>query len=114
VKDVELPNSHVVEINLDEVPLTSSFNFVVPHSLVVESSPFHVIFDLNGVLLATCFDKGSRIVIFHPGLKEFFEKYLAQFQVYNWFVAQHHNIYSYLDQIWHKTQISIHASRVFD
>ncbi len=111
---MELPNSHVVEINLDEVPLTSSFNFVVPHSLVVESSPFHVIFNLNGVLLATCFDKGSHIVIFHPGLKEFFEKYLAQFQVYNWFVAQHHNIYSYLDQIWHKTQISIHASRVFD
>jgi hypothetical protein len=37
-----------------------------------------------------------------------------QFQVYIWSIAQCHNIYNYLDQIWHKIQISIHASKVLD
>jgi hypothetical protein len=34
--------------------------------------------------------------------------------MYVWFKTQHKNIYSYLDQIWHKTQISIHASKELD
>jgi hypothetical protein len=104
VEDVWLPNSCiVVEFGLDEIPSTSSFDFAVCHLLAMEVNPFHVIFNLNGVLITTCFDKDSCIVIFRLGLKQFLEKCLAQFQVYIWFVAQHHNIYNYLGQIWHKT-----------
>ncbi len=54
-QDVESPNSHVaVEINLDDNPLTLSFDFVVPCLHVVEVSPFHVIFYLNKILITTC------------------------------------------------------------
>ncbi len=34
--------------------------------------------------------------------------------MYIWFAAQHHNIYTYLDEVWHQTQIFINPSRVFD
>jgi hypothetical protein len=47
-------------------------------------------------------------------LKEFLKKCLAWFQVYIWFATHRHNNYNYLDQIWHKTQIFIHASKVLD
>ncbi len=107
---MESPNSRaIVEIALDEIPSTSSIDSlqVFPssvdplmlHSHVEEENPFHVIFNLNEVLITTCFDKGSHTIILHLGLKEFLKKCLAQFQVYIWFVAQHHNIYNYLDQI---------------
>jgi hypothetical protein len=113
--DVELPNScAVVEANLDEIPSTLDVDFRMPHSPLIEVSPFHVIFYLNKIFIATCFDKRSCTIIFHLRLKEFLEKCFVQFQVYIWFVAQCHNIYNYLDQIWHKTKIFIHASKVFD
>jgi hypothetical protein len=99
---------------LDEIPSTLGVNSAVLHLPASEMSPFHVIFYLNGILIATCFNKRSRTNILHPGLKEFLEKCLMQFQVYIWSIAQCHNIYDYLDQIWHKTQISIHASKVLD
>ncbi len=45
VEVVELPNSHmVVEIDLDEIPLTLGVDFAVLHSPTAEVSPFHVIF----------------------------------------------------------------------
>jgi hypothetical protein len=34
--------------------------------------------------------------------------------VYIWSIVHCHNIYNYLDQIWHKTQIPIHVSRVLN
>ncbi len=112
---MELPNSRaIVAINLDEIPSTSIVDSEVPHLLVMEVSPFHVIFDLNKVLIVTRFDKGSRTVILRLGLKEFLDKCLTPFQVYIWSTIQHHNIYDYLDHIWCKTKISIHASKVFD
>ncbi len=86
----------------------------MPHLPMVEVSLFCVIFDQNGILIITCFDKGSFIVVFCLGLKEFLEKCLAQFQVYIWSTTQCHNIYNYLDQIWHKTKIFIHVSKKFD
>jgi len=48
------------------------------------------------------------------GLKEFLDRCVAQFHVYAWFATQCHNIYNYLEQIWHETQISINRSRVLD
>jgi hypothetical protein len=77
---MELPNScTVIEVGLDEIPLTLNFDFVVVHSPITEVSPFHLIFNLNGNLIPTCFDRGSRIIILHLELKEFLEKCLTQF-----------------------------------
>jgi hypothetical protein len=79
-KDVEVPNSHVaIEVGLDDIPSISSFDYVMPRLPVAKVSLFHVICDLYGVLIATHFDRGFCIVIFHPGLKEFLEKCFAQF-----------------------------------
>ncbi len=72
---MELPNSRaIVVIDLDEIPLTSNVDSEVPHSPMAEVSPFHVIFNLNKILITTCYDKGFHIVIFHFGLKKFMEK----------------------------------------
>jgi hypothetical protein len=111
-KNRESLNSRVVfKVNLDEIPSTLGVNSILPCSLATKVSPFHVIFYFNKLLIATHFDKSFHTIIPHFRLKEFLE---VQFQVYIWFATQHHNIYNYLDQIWHKTKIFIHASRVFD
>jgi hypothetical protein len=84
-KDVESPNlCIVVEVSLDEIPLISGVNSPMPCSHTTEVNPFHVIFNLNGILIAACFDKGSYTILLHPILKEFFKKFLMQFQVYIW------------------------------
>jgi hypothetical protein len=57
----------------------------MPCSLATKVNSFHVIFDLNKILIATCFDRGFSIVIMCPRLKDFLKKCLAQFQVYIWF-----------------------------
>jgi hypothetical protein len=65
VEDVESLNSRViVVVNLDEIPLTSSVDSEVPHSPIAKVKPFHVIFNLDEVLITTCFDRGFCIVIF--------------------------------------------------
>jgi hypothetical protein len=88
VENVKSPNSHViVVINLDEILLILGVNSMVHHSFMAEVGPFHVIFNLNGVLITTCFDKGSHNIILCLGLKELLEKCLAQFQVYIWSIA---------------------------
>ncbi len=104
----------LLKVSLDEIPSTSSVDSPVPRSHAMEVNPFHVIFNLNKILIATHFNRGSCIVTLHLGLKEFMEKCLAQFQIYIWFVAQCHNIYNYLDQIWRKTQFFIFDSKVLD
>ncbi len=100
--------------------MISGGDSLVPCLPTMEVNPFHVIFDLNGLLITTCFKKGgygkasSCTIILHPRLKEFLEKCLALFHVYIWSTTQHHNIYNYLDKIWHKTQISVHVSKVLN
>jgi hypothetical protein len=69
---VDSPNSCVAfEIGLDEIPSTSGFDSIMFHLPTTKVSPFHVIFNLNKILITTCFNKGFRIVILHLGLKEF-------------------------------------------
>jgi hypothetical protein len=64
---VESLNTRViVVIGLDEILSTLSVDSEVPHSPVTKMNPFHVIFDLDGVLIATHFDRGFCIVILHP------------------------------------------------
>ncbi len=82
-KDVELPNSStVVVIGFDEIPLILGVDFKMFYSHVRKVSPFHVIFDVNRILIATQFDRGSYTIIIHLGLKEFLEKCHTKFQVY--------------------------------
>jgi hypothetical protein len=60
VEDVESPNSLMaVEVGLDEIPSTLNSNSIVPHLLIVEVSPFHAIFNMNVVMIATHFNRGS-------------------------------------------------------
>ncbi len=80
---MELSNSRgVVEIGLDEIPLTLGGNSPMPHLLTMEVSPFDMISNLNGVLIATHFNKArygkttACINILHHGLQEFLEKCL--------------------------------------
>jgi len=120
-KELELPNSGTFgELKLHEMPLTLGMDSPMPHSPSSEVSPLHVIFYLNGVFVTTCFNRGeveevpSCTIIVRLGLKEFLERCIAQFHVYIWFPTQYHNIYNYLDQIWHETQIFITCSKVLD
>lgn len=46
------------------------------------------------------------------GLKQFGEIFIAQFIVYKWFAAQHHNINNYLDKIQHETRIVVDLARI--
>jgi hypothetical protein len=88
VKDMESPNSHVVvAIGLDEIPFTLGVDVKVFHLLVTEVNLFHVIFDLNEVLIVTHFNRGFHTIVLCFGLKDFLEKFLIQFQVYIWFAT---------------------------
>jgi len=104
----------VVVIDLDENLSILGVDIEMFHLPMVEVSLFHVIFDLNKVLITTCFDRGSHTIIIRLGLKEFVNKCFVQFQVYIWSTTQCHNICNYLNQISHKTKICIHASKVLD
>jgi len=80
-KEVELPNARTfVELGMDEMPSTLRVESLVPCSHVIEVIPFHVIFNLNKILVATCFDEGeygkvaSHTIIFQLGLKENLKK----------------------------------------
>jgi hypothetical protein len=77
----------LLQVSLDEILLTLGVDFTMHHLFMAEVGPFHVIFDLNGVLITTCFDKGSHNIILCLGLKELLEKCLEQFQVYIWSIA---------------------------
>jgi hypothetical protein len=90
-EEVESPNSHViVELGLDEIPLTLGIDSLMPHSPSLKVSPFHVIFNPNRIMITTRFNKGGYgkvafyTIILWPRLKEFLEKCLMQFHVYIW------------------------------
>jgi hypothetical protein len=100
VEDAKSLVSCVVVVNdLDETLSILGVDIEMFHLPMVEVSLFHVIFDLNKVLITTCFDRGSHTIILCPGLKEFVDKCFVQFQVYIWSTIQCHNIYNYLNQI---------------
>ncbi len=102
------------------MPQISRLDSPVPCLPSLEGNPLHVIFYRNKVFVTKHFDKVGYqrappcTIVFRPRLKEFLKRCASQFHVYIWFTIQHHNIYNYLDQIQHETQIFINLSRVFD
>jgi hypothetical protein len=60
VEDLESPNSRtIIDVGLDEIPLTLGVDSPVLRSHAIKVSPFQMIFDINEILIATHFDKGS-------------------------------------------------------
>jgi hypothetical protein len=82
-------------------------------------SPLLVIYNLNRIFVATCFNRGkyqrapSWTIVLKPWLKEFLDRCIMQFHMYIWSIGQRHNIYNYLDQVY-EIQIFINPSRVLD
>jgi hypothetical protein len=49
----------------------------------------------------------GQTIVLRLGLKGYLERYMSQFIVYIWFVAQRHNINNYVDEIKHEINIVI-------
>lgn len=104
--------------------LSFAINPQVSHSPSVEVSPLYVIFDIIGVLLATCFEViQNNFLTWHQRtpfytfimkleLKELFKRCIMQFILYFWSIAQHHNISNYLNKTWCETKITIDLFRI--
>jgi hypothetical protein len=85
-EDMESPNSHeVVAIGWDEILSTWGVDAKMPSLLTTEVNLFHMIFDLNGVLIITHFNRSFHTINLYFGLKEFLEKCLTQ--LYIWFAT---------------------------
>ncbi len=82
--------SHI-ELILQEI--TMIYRFPKEIWLAMEVSEYHLIFDLNGVLVAT--KEGqitkSHLVVLRLGLKEFFSTYINKFKVYIWSLEMKRN-----------------------
>jgi hypothetical protein len=70
------------ELALQEIAMI--FKFPKEIQLAMEVSEYHLIFDLNGVLVATREGQITRscLVVLRIGLKEFFSKCIKKFKVY--------------------------------
>jgi hypothetical protein len=106
LKDVESTNSRSFsEQKMHEMPSISGIDSQVFHSPSLKLSALHVIFYLNGVFIATCFNRGghhktpSCTFILRPRLNEFLQRCITQFTMYIWSTTQCHNIINYLDKI---------------
>ncbi len=70
----------IVELCLDEIPSTSGGDSQMPLLPSPKVSSFHEIFNLNGILIATRFDKGGYgKVAFHTVKNMFNDPYSAFF-----------------------------------
>ncbi len=101
-----------------------AINSQVSQSPWLEVSPLHVMFDINGVLLAKCFEViQNNFLTWHQRipfctfimrleLKELFKRCIMQFILYFWAITQHHNINNYLNKTWCETKIAINLFRI--
>ncbi len=101
-----------------------AINSQVFQSPWLEVSPLYVIFDISGVLLATCFEViQNNFLTWHQRipfctfimrleLKELFKRCIMQFILYFWAIFQHHNISNYLNKTWCETKIAIDLFRI--
>jgi hypothetical protein len=80
--------------------------------LVVEVSDYHLIFDLNGVLVAI--GEGqirSHLIVLKHGLKEFLSTCKKKFTMYIWSSVMKRNFSTHLDIIVKKISVLLHLPK---
>jgi len=83
--------------------------------LVLEMSDYHLIFNLNGVLMAIGEGQSkSHLVVLRPGLKEFLSICIKKFMMYIWSLAMKRNFLRHLDIIIKRTVIFLPFFRILD
>jgi hypothetical protein len=83
--------------------------------LVVEVSDYHLIFDLNGVLVAI--GEGqirSHLIVLKHGLKEFLSTCKKKFTMYIWSSVMKRNFSTHLDIIVKKISVLLPSSKILD
>ncbi len=81
----------------------------------MEVNEYHLIFNLNGVLVVTGEGQTkSRLIVLRPGLKEFFFACVKKFTMYIWSSAMKRNFLKHLDIIAKKTCVFLRTSRILD
>jgi hypothetical protein len=76
---------------------------------------YHLIFDLNGVLVATWeAPTRLRLVILKLGLKDFLSSGASKFIVYIWSFAMRRNFNKKLETIKERTGVHLDSSRIVD
>jgi TFIIF-interacting CTD phosphatase-like protein len=81
----------------------------------MEVSEYHLIFDLNGVLVVTSEGQTkSRPLVLKPNLKEFLFACVKKFKVYIWSLTMKRNILKHLDIIIEKKGVFLPTFRILD
>jgi hypothetical protein len=92
-----------------------NFGFFEQTWPMVEVSEYHLIFDLNGVLLVT--GEGqikSRPIVLKPNFKKFLFICVKKFIMYIWSLTMKRNVLKHLDIIIKKIGIFILISKILD
>jgi hypothetical protein len=81
----------------------------------VEVNEYHLIFDLNGVLVAIGEGQTrSRPVVLKPSLKEFLFACVKKFKEYIWSLTMNRNFLRQLDIITEKIGVFLPTSKILD
>jgi hypothetical protein len=80
----------------------------------VKVSDYHLIFNLNGVLVAIGEGQTRSRLVLKLDLKEFFFIYVNRFMMYTWSSIMKRNFSRHLDIITEKTSILLLTSRILD
>jgi hypothetical protein len=92
-----------------------SFNSCEQTWLVMEVSDYHLIFDLNGVLVAIGEGQTkSHLVVLRLGFKKFLSACVNKFTMYKWSLAMKRNFLKHLDIIVEKTNVFFPSFRILD
>jgi hypothetical protein len=83
--------------------------------LAVEVNDYHLIFELNGVLVAIGEGQTKSCpIVLKLGLKEFLSTCVKKFMVYIWSLTMKRNFLRHLDNITEKTCVFLSPSRILD
>jgi hypothetical protein len=97
--------------------MTTSFPAHTPQEkhILLEVSDYHLIFDLNGVLVAM--NEGQTricLIVMRLGFKEFLSTCVKTFMVYIWSLAMKRNFSRHLKIIVEKTGVRLLSSKIVD
>jgi hypothetical protein len=92
-----------------------SFGFFEQTPLAVEVSDYHLIFYLNGVLVATGISQTkSCSIVLKLSLKKFLSAYVKKFTVYKWSLVMKRNFLKHMHIITDKTCVLLPTFRILD